>query len=241
MNKDIIYLIVVHDPKIIAHFENIGKYTQLVNYRYLLVGKHIDDYTSNNIIQCDRLVNNIEDHNYYLAYTAWWAVGHNLMDVISEKYLFFLEYDTNIVNHEDIAIMESNILSGEDKILGISSLPVNVSYLSSHFCDRVRKFLSKFEYPMPKTDWWMTTNNIVFDRDTFKIFTSSKILNDLMYYMENSTMSGHDLERFTTYYASLNDIKYGVISPVCFEHMQLDSHSTQSMNYKYQQFRSNII
>jgi hypothetical protein len=51
-------------------------------------------------------------------------------------------------------------------------------------------------------------------------------------------MSGHDLERYTTLYSILNNIKYATIDPVCFTHMALDSHNTQGRYNEYEKFKT---
>jgi hypothetical protein len=59
MKSDIVYFIIAHHPQIIEYSESIGKYELLKNRKYLLVGQHSDDYSSDIVIQCDRLPNNI--------------------------------------------------------------------------------------------------------------------------------------------------------------------------------------
>jgi len=134
----VLYLIVVHDPKIISKFESDKKYKGL-NYKYVLVGAHETDYTSSIIIQCDKLKFNIEHYNNYLAYTGWWAIGKNLLDTISESYLFFLEYDTNLIDIEQLLLMETNL--SNVKISGIAELPITTCFFDNNHSKNLQKFL----------------------------------------------------------------------------------------------------
>ena len=57
MNKDILFLIVVHNKSIIDVFESNNRYSKLKNYKYLLVGNHSDIFNSEKIIQCKKNIN----------------------------------------------------------------------------------------------------------------------------------------------------------------------------------------
>lgn len=232
--KEIIYLIVVHNPKIISYFESIKKYEILKNYKYVLVGNHDQDYSDDKIIQCDILPDNIEHLNNYLAYTGWWAIVKNCLDDIDSKYIFFLEYDTNIVNPDSFDEMEDKIISGEFPILGIASLPTTVCFVNDEY------FLSKkFNYTQNNSTW-MVTNNILFEKEFLKTFITSEELEYAFSVLQNGVGVGHDLERFTTLYCIKNNIPYSVISPCCFDHVAMDSHSTQGRHHVYKTFIESI-
>lgn len=228
--KDILYLIVIHDPKIIDHFESIKKYEILKNYKYVLVGIHNQDYSNDKVIQCDRLEDNIEHFKNYLAYTGWWAIAKNCLHEIEFKYIFFLEYDTNIVNEDSLCEMEKNIIDGKYSISGIASLPTTVCFVDDNH------ILSKKLNYTQNNSTWMVTNNILFEKNILEEFIKSEELEYAFSVLQNGVGVGHDLERFTTLYCIKNNIPYNIVLPCCFDHVAMDSHSTQGRHHIYKTF-----
>lgn len=231
--KKIIYYIIIHDPKIIIYFEKIGKYIPLKNYKYLLVGNHDIDYSNENIIQCDRLLNNIEHCNNFLAYTGWWAVVKNNIGTEFD-YIVFLEYDTNIINIEHLEEMETNILNSEWEMMGIVGMSTSICFLPAQ-----HEFSKLINYD-DSGKFWMVTNNIIFKRTRLESFISDPMLQKVFDYLGNEVGCGHMLERYTTLYALVNKVPYGIISPYCLEHLALDSHSTQGRHSMYTNFINTI-
>jgi hypothetical protein len=232
--KNILYCIVVHDIKIIQHFEKIKKYKSLLNYKYILVGDQDELHTSDKIIQANIQPNNIESLKNYLAYTGWWAFGKNLLDSFKEEYIFFLEYDTNISNSNLVEIMENNILLSNFDVIGIDTLPTNVCF--DEFFDPYITQLMNYK----DSGYWLVTNNICFRRSALKQFINSSELLQVFKHLNNGEGTGHALERYTTIYSSSKGFSMGVIDPVCFQHLAMDSHGSQGRSQIYKNFRDSI-
>ena len=128
-NERIIFYIVVHSPAIIEAFEREGKYSKLPKYKYVWVGKHEEDHTSELIIQCDRLICNDEMMKHWLAYTGWRAVATHPIIPDDVDYVCFLEYDSDICVPDGIDAMIENIFKEDKKVYGMFSLPVSNSFL----------------------------------------------------------------------------------------------------------------
>lgn len=232
--KNILYCIVVHDIKIIEHFEKINKYQSLCNYRYILVGDQGNIHTSDKIIQANIQPDNIEDMKHYLAYTGWWAFSKNLLDSFTEEYIFFLEYDTDIINLNSIELMESNILDSGLDVIGIDSLPTNVCFYE--FFDPYIAELMNYR----DSEYWLVTNNICFRRSALEKFINAPELLQVFKHLNNVKGSGHALERYTTIYSSSRGFQIGTIYPACLQHLAMDSHDTQGRFGIYQNFKNNI-
>jgi hypothetical protein len=114
--------------------------------------------------------------------------------------------------------------------MGMSSLPTSVCFISE------TAPLAKLLQYQEKDRIWMVTNNILFKKDFFKKFINDSLLLDVFSMLDNRVGVGHDLERYTTLYCILNNINYGIIQPVCLEHVAMDSHATQGRFHNYEKF-----
>jgi len=240
-NKDkILFSIVVHSPEIIHLFESNNKYNHLTNYNYFLVGKHPKDYSSDKIIQCDRLLNNIEDKKNYLAYTAWYASAYN--EVINSKYeyIFFLEYDTIFTDINAVDYMIDNIFIENNNVYGTDAFETTSCFLdNSVFNSLLVQFLvvNKVDSLPAKNKHWMATNNMAFKYTFLKEFFKDSFTLNFLEFLNNHKMSGHNLERFLSVYCFHKRKTFGFINPHCLKHQALDSHDTQGRNQEYEQFK----
>jgi hypothetical protein len=239
-NDKILFSIVVHDPKIIERFEADGKYNHLKHYNYLLVGKHENNYSSEKIIQCDRLINNIEDKKNYLAYTAWYAAAYN--DIISPEYdyVFFLEYDTIFTDKNAIDEMIRNIFIEDKNVYGTDPYETTSCFLDgSIFNSLVVQYLVQNNITgLPAKDkHWMATNNMAFKRKFVSEFFHDVFTKDFLTFLNNDRMSGHNLERFLSVYCFYRRKSFGFINPHCLKHQALDSHDTQGRSQEYEKFK----
>jgi hypothetical protein len=240
MQNNIIFLIVVHDPKIINLFESNNKYKHLPHYSYLLVGKHKQDFTSNNIIQCDRLSNNIEDNKNYLAYTGWYAAAYNDIGLSNYDYIFFLEYDTNFIDKSSIDIMIQNIIKEQKCVYGVDAFETTSCFLDNSIFNSllVQFLINNNIVDLPaKNKHWMATNNMAFKQEFLKEFFNDKLTLSFLSFLNNHQMSGHNLERFLSVYCFYKRKQFGFINPHCLKHQALDSHATQGRNQEYEQFK----
>jgi len=231
--SNILYCIVAHDIKIIEYCEKTEKYKPLPNYKYILVGNQDKDYSNEYIIQADLLPDNIEKFNNYLAYTAWWAVGKNLMGDIHEDYVFFLEYDSDIVNIDKLSLMENYITSSEIEVFGTDSLPTTTCFVNDD------NFMVKL-LGYKDSGFWMVTNNICFSKNALIQFINDPILLEVFNILGNGVGTGHELERYTTLYCASRGLTFGIIEPKCFEHIAMDSHNTQGRFHIYETFKNNL-
>ncbi len=242
-NSNILYCIVVHDPKIIEFFESNKKYKSLKKYVYLLVGKHEADFTSAKVIQCDKLPNNIENQKNLLAYTAWFALANNIDLVPNDcDYVCLLEYDADFLNEEDVEKFENFVYSNKKFVYGIDKILVQDCFLErSIFSNLLESFLIYKSYKEIKANnkHWIVSNNVVFDKNFLKEYMNDSLTKEFLYYLKNDKMSGHNLERFLTVYCFVNNITFDFEEPKLFNHVSLDSHNTQH-KANYTEFIKNI-
>jgi len=242
MQDNIIFAIVVHSKQIIELFESSQRYKDLKNYVYILVGIHNEDYTSDKIIQCDRLMDNIEDNKNYLAYTGWYAVAKNLNLIGKQfKYIYFLEYDTNITEPSDLKTMIFNIFEGDKKVYGFHAFELHSCFLdNSIFNSLMVSFLKEKGYRSVRgnNNNWMATNNMVFERNFLVDFFNDEMTIDFLKYLKNDKMSGHNLERYLSVYCFLKNVQFDFVNPNCFKHEAMDSHNTQGRNNVYEGFKT---
>lgn len=243
MKKNILYCIVVHDPNIINYFESKNKYKSLKNYIYLLVGNHKDDFNSKKVIQCNKILNNIENQKNFLAYTAWFLLANNIHLIPNNcDYVCLLEYDVEIMNEEDVEKFENYIYSNKHLIYGIDKMFVQDCFLErSIFSNILENFLIYKKYKEIKANnkYWIVSNNVVFDKNFLKKYINDKLTKEFFNFLKNDKMSGHNLERFLTIYCFIKKIKYNFIEPKLFNHVSLDSHNTQN-KLKYDEYIKNV-
>lgn len=239
-SNSILFFIVVHDIKIIKAFEDSNKYSCLPAYKYLLVGDHHDDYTSDKIIQCNKLINNIEDKKNYLAYTAWFAAANNDIIPLEFKYVFFLEYDTVFIDSSQISLVIENIFKEGKNVYGTNPFCTTSCFLDdSIFNSLLVSFLIKKNITdLPaKNKQWMATNNMAFDVSFLREFFADNLTKDFLFFLNNHKMAGHNLERFLSVYCFLRYKPFGFITPLCIKHEALDSHNTQGRHADYEKFK----
>jgi hypothetical protein len=232
---NILYAIVVHDIKIINYFEKIKKYNFLENYKYLLVGNHDVDYTNEYIIQCNKLKDNIENNNYYLAFTGWYALAKNIK-LIPEKFehIFLLEYDMTL-DKEETSKTIHNLLPNEYEIYGLSTMSIEECLHPSIFSNLLISFLKQQKIKEIKCNnkVCIATNNILVSKNFLINLFDNKLTLDFLNFLKNDKMSGHNLERYISTYCFLNNIKYEFLDSKGFGHGSLDSHNTQNKHQEY--------
>ena len=242
MQNKIIFYIVVHDINLINLFENTKKYSILQNYKYLLVGNHEKDYTSENIIQCNKLNNNIEEQNNYLAYTAWYALVKNI--TIKEDYICLLEYDTDITNKFNYDNLILQLEKKDVNVYGFFNLDTTIGFLTNDiFSNKLIHFLKlkNIREIRPNNKKWIVTNNSIFKNSFLKEFIEDSFTQELFKYFNNDKMSGHYLERYLSVYCFIKDKIFSMIDGEMFIHRALDSHNTQNRKFGsegYEKFKT---
>ncbi len=236
------FYIVVHDIKLIRFFEETKKYERLRNYKYLFVGTHEFDYTDDKIIQCNRLVDNIETKNNFLAYTAWYALAKNTPPV-SSKYICFLEYDTDLLDTFDLDKFCEQVYMKNMVCCGLTYMPITEGiFCNTIFTYKTLDYLKERnikELTLTNKNW-MTTNNMIFMKNFLIEYFNDKFTLDFFQYLGNDKMSGHFLERFLSIYCFVNKLTFDIIDNSGLQHRGFDSHNTQNIYYSgrgYEQFK----
>ena len=237
------FFIVVHSIGIINFFEETKKYEKLINYKYLLVGNSDIDYTSDKIIQCNKLEDNIEHNKNYLAYTGWYALAKNFKDIDSE-FICLLEYDTDIMPSFNLKTFTESILSKNLNCCGLTQMPLHDGiFVNTQFTHKTLEYLKEknIREIKPTNSNWMTTNNMIFKTSFFYEYFKDSFIENFLLYLDNHPMSGHFLERILSIYCFLNGMQFDIIEDSGLKHRGLDSHETQNIynsNRGYEQFKT---
>lgn len=228
--NNIEFYIVIHDINTLLFFEQQKKYEKLKNYKYLLVGNHERDYSSDIIIQCNKLPNNIEASKNLLAYTGWYALAKNIKP--ATKYICLLEYDVDIDDTFNLDAF-SNIIHSNNKLCyGISCMDLHDGiFVRTQFTHKMLDYLKDkgITQITPNSKKWLTTNNIIFQTDFFINYFNDKFVTEFFTYLDNDKMSGHFLERLLSIYCFINNIKFGILEHSGLVHRGFDSHNTQQI------------
>jgi len=236
----ILFYIVVHNIELINFLERENRYSKLKDYKYLLVGNHEEDFSNNKIIQCDRLKDNIESFNNYLAYTGWYAASKYTHDY---EYICLLEYDSDITDSFCYDSLINQIVEKQVDVFGFYNLEISNSFLNNDiFSNKLIEFLrsKNVREIKPNNTKWIVTNNAVFSSESLRNMFTDELTIELLEYLDNDRMSGHFLERFLTVFCFLKQIKYGFIDGDMIKHRALDSHNTQNRKFSsegYEQFK----
>jgi len=227
-SKFIHFYIVVHKKELIDKFEQEKKYERVGNYTYLLVGNHPVNYTSDKIIQCEHLPNNIEHRKNFLAYTGWYAVCNNTE--MREEYACLLEYDTTLTDDFNLDALSKEIRSKGVDMYGIARLNINCCFLNNDvFTSGMVDFLKSegIQGLTTNNTEWMVSNNIFIRPSTLRDLTDSDLARRCFQFMKlDNRMNGHYLERFTTVFCFLQNRRFDFAGEKMFCHPALDSHGT---------------
>lgn len=231
-----------HNWEIIEFYEKnifINNNT-FIKYKYVLLGENykLDDniYGDKVIISC-LLPNNIENNKNYLQWCGWYSLVKN--NLIQEyDYIYLFEYDVKLLSK--FYEIFSNI-NNEYDIYGTQKLDKKICYLNyDYFNYGLCKYLETNNINIQtllntNLDYWMVTSNLILKPYILENIINSKEFNDLLLNFSNDKIIGHYLERFTTVFCDINNIKYGIIDNVN-EHYAFDSHKTQGKtNYNLNQ------
>ena len=137
--------------------------------------------------------------------------------------------------------MISDIFNRNKKIYGFHPFELHSCFLDNNiFSSLLISFLKQkqFKELKPNNKFWMATNNMVFEKQCLVDFFKDEFTLDFLNYLKNDKMSGHNLERFLSVYCFINNIDYDFVTPNCFKHEAMDSHSTQGRNYVYEEFKT---
>jgi hypothetical protein len=244
MRYNFIFYIVVHSIGIIEHFEKTNKYSNLKNYKYLLVGNHQQNYTSDKIIQCNLLPTNFEHYKFLLAYTGWCAVAYNKELQSDYDYFFLLEYDTDVDDNFNIDEFVCKVNKLDVDVCGLTQMSTRIGLLeNSHFTTKLISFLVETKNINIKSNNknWLTTNNMMFKSDFLKRYLDDNFTKQFIEYVKEDKMAGHYLERFLSIYCFLNSVKFDVIDNPGLTHRGFDSHETQNIYHShrgYEQFKT---
>jgi len=244
MQDNIQFFIVVHNINIINAFERAGKYSKLPNYTYLLVGDAVDDYSSDKIIQCNKLPNNIEHKNNFLAYTGWYALVNNVGLMKDYEFTCLLEYDTDVEEVFNADSISQRLDDANISVWGITGMETHSGiFEKSHFTTGLFTYFKEKNIKELTTNnkVWMTTNNMFFRTQFLRDYITDEFTIDFFNHIDNDKMSGHFLERFLSVYCFYRNINFSILDKSGLIHRGYDSHSTQSIhssNRGYIQFKT---
>jgi hypothetical protein len=244
MNKEILFLIVVHNKSIIDVFESNNRYIKLKNYKYLLVGDPSENLNSKKIIQCNTLPNNIENESNYLAYTGWYAAAYNPFLLEDYEYICFLEYDTDVDFDFSLEYFTNTVFTRHLDCYGINLMDnINVLFERSPFTTKLIRFLIENNYHeiRPNNNNWIVTNNVVFKTKFLLDYFNDELTVSFLKYLKNDKMSGHFLERFLSVFCFIKNVQFDTVLNNKLTHRGYDSHNTQniySSSRGYEQFKA---
>ncbi len=241
MQNLIKFYIVVHNIELVELFERTKKYEKLIDYDYLLVGEHENDYsTLPHVIQCNRLAGNIEWKKNFLAYTGWHAAHtiqralHEIHSIKCRPYICLLEYDTDLTENFNLTKLEEEITQSEADLCGFFSLDTKTAFLNNDiFSNRLIDFLKVegVREIVPTGHKWIVSNNVIFKIELLQEFFRSETTQKFFSFLGDDKMAGHFLERYTSVYCFLNNKKIFIEEYNMFIHRALDSHDTQNRKY----------
>ena len=244
---DIDTYIFIHDQDIVIRFEEAKKFKQLGEYTYVFLGSgEIDKLKGmSNLIVARDLPENLEEYPKFTAFSGWYALWkNNLVD--TTKSILLLEYDVHL---SDNFIYNLNKFADEKTpMIGMVPFPmsnyhfvmnpnwvttINNAIKQVYRIDVVESIKRQIGLmaQLKKETYWMSTNNIMMDNNTFNKYM--KWFEPLIDYVKDDINCGHAQERCLTFYALVKKIKY-TFAPNLLKHEQLDSHHTQGHKVEFE-------
>lgn len=243
MHNKIQFFIVVHNINIINVFEKNGRYNRLPNYTYLLVGDAAENYSSDKIIQCNKLPKNIENRPNFLAYTGWYALVNNPELLKNYEFTCLLEYDTDVEEDFNINNIITSLCNTDTDVWGITGMGIHAGiFEKNQFTTGLFSYFKVKDIQTLKVNnkMWMTTNNMFFKTQFLKDYITDQFTTDFFEHIGDDRMAGHFLERFLSIYCYYRNNKFDILNNSGLVHRGYDSHSTQniySSSRGYEQFK----
>jgi len=235
--KTISTFVFAHTQEIILQYKSIQKFHNLPNLKYVLVGKNSFDAIENmdDVIVCQKYVNNIEDYKQFTAYTGWYVLWKN--NLVETEYVNLFEYDINAL--DKIEEVLKSIRKSDFDFIGY--LPMEIKedcYMGDRrWVDDLIKSIHKnydvdmdaffADYNTKTPDGiWSSTSNCTFSKEAFDKYMTwfEPIFEDL----KTFEFGGHTHERSLSFYYLLKDLKV-LIKPNCITHLQINSHNTSPL------------
>ena len=244
-------IITIHDQEILIDFEASNKFNKNNHpVTYIFVGNGKTDKLNNidNLIIARNLNNNIEEYNYLVDFTSWYACIKN--NIILNDYVCLLQYDVNI--SKDFGYQSYKLLiESPNSILGYAPVKMknrnftydNMGYkplfesIKSVYGLNIKKIF-KDNIKLADDKNWPSTNNVAMHRDTLKDFV--RWFTPVAFHMGNKKPVGHAFERAIKLYSILSG-RQNIYAPDLLKHFQLNSHKTQDFITDNKQIQNLII
>ena len=230
----------VHDQDIVEYYENIKKFNNIPNFKYVFLGNGSIEkiYGIDNLIIARDLPYNLENYPKMCAYSGWYVLYKN--NLIDHEYVNLLEYDVNLNVNFIPNIL--NIINSDQSIDFYGYVPFSINNcflvnenlkgkLNEYYPDLERKINNKC-FKRYITEWSSTSNSTMKKDFFYRYMTESE---NIFLWMKDFQSVGHELERNLSIFQILNeDVEVKYIKGM-LNHFQLDSHKTQGIfnqNYK---------
>jgi hypothetical protein len=248
--KTISTFIFAHTQDIIIEFKKIGKFNNLPNIKFVLVGKNPYDLVENlnDVIVCQKLEGNIEDYPKFTSYTGWYILWK--YDLIKTDYVNLFEYDIN--TRQNINTIFNRIQNSDFDFIGYLPMSVHepcylkdriwtekmIESIKKHYSIDMDIFFKNY-IQKNQSSSWSSTSNSTFSKETFNNYMIwfEKIFEDL----KTFEFPGHSHERSISFYYLINNLKVAIF-PGFIEHFQLNSHDTSPLpNNRFDKLFNNLL
>jgi hypothetical protein len=226
--------IFVHDENIILDFEKVGKFREIENLKYVLLGQGTCENLKglDNIIIAREYEDNIEELPVLVAYTGWYLIWKNQLIDADTDFINMFEYD--IILSDNFTEVQHKILQPNIKVLSyipiytssywfIQSDEVCLPFLNSiqkHYGIDFRQYITEID---SSTIVGITSNQSMAPQ-VFSDFMKwiSPVIEDI----QEEAMAGHAMERIFSLFYMYNGLT-AILAENLIQHFQLDSHRTQ--------------
>jgi hypothetical protein len=226
--------IFVHDENIILDFEKVGKFREIENLKYVLLGQGSCENLKGlgNIIIAREYEDNIEELPVLVAYTGWYLIWKNQLIDVDTDFINMFEYD--IILSDNFTEIQHKIL--QHGIKAISYRPISISdYWFIQSDEHCLPFLNSIN-----KDFGIVFMKYITDLDpsiivgvTSNQSMTPQVFNDFMKWarpviedIQEETLAGHAMERMFPLFYMYNSLIAVVVGNL-IQHFQLDSHKTQ--------------
>ena len=232
--------IFAHDQQIIIDMEANGKFANIPNVTYVMVGANPHDKLEgmdNVIIEWEYPKNLVDYNKNMLSFTGWQLLYEYDMIDRDTDYVNLFEYDIKLSDNFNTEL-EGCIAQTNPSIIGYITLPVNAPmYIEEpNYCKEIIESIQKNHQIDMRyvVSLYKEFNAVVSVTSNHTLQVST--FNDFMKFMQpciddikENKYSGHQTERaLSFYYLNFDSLSVEVLPNALF-HYQLDTHQTQGI------------
>ncbi|TAK47638.1 MAG: hypothetical protein EPO23_11485 [Xanthobacteraceae bacterium] len=242
--------ITVHDQDIILDSETSGKFSRrLSDYQYVFVGsRDCEKVRRKNVVIARELPDNIEPENFFVDFTAWYAIVRN--DLADDAIVSLIQYDTAMTETFEAETV-STAAENPNCILGyIPESTTDENFLRNNMgaapltnalkdvygvsLDEVMKN----DVPGSAKRSWPATNNVCMTPGILRAFVDW--FEPMIGHIGNQPHAGHAFERSIKIFSQHAGIPI-IYLPHVMTHFQVNSHGTQNFENRYENFKFDIL